>query len=159
MTAVILALTSPLVAIAIALWGFRRQDRVSMLRTLFEVQERYLAPQVREGRRLIHTKIAPPAAGAVLDCTREELSAIGYALAVMNTIGVSVESGALDAMMLHRSLGRSYMSAVEAAAPFIDHVEKVRGFRPYPYAEKLAASFRQIDVLIGRIAAPIVQAQ
>ncbi|NUR60880.1 MAG: hypothetical protein HOV87_19780 [Catenulispora sp.] len=142
MTQVLLALTSPLVAIAITVWGFRRQDRASMLRMLFEVQERYLAPPVREGRRIIHTKIAATS-GGVTDCTREELSVVGYALAVMNTIAISVESGALDAGMLRGSLGRSYMQAVEAAAPFIDHVEKVRGFRPYPYAEKLAASFRQ----------------
>ncbi|WP_330455831.1 hypothetical protein OIB37_02480 [Streptomyces sp. NBC_00820] len=142
MTTWILALSSPAVAVVIALWGFRRGDRADRLRMLFEIQERYLAQRARDGRRLIHTRLAGRGADGVRTCTREELTSIGHTLAVMNMIAISVESGLVEEKLVQRSLGRSFASAVDGAADYIDHVEHERGFRPYAYAQRLAAKFR-----------------
>ena len=138
---ILLSLTSPIVAVAITVWGYRRQDRTAELGLLFDLQERYLAPQVRQGRKLIHTKIAPSGAAGVSECTAEELSAIGHALAVMNTIGLCVESGRVEESLVQQAMGNSFASAVNAATAYIDAIGTVRGFRPYPYAERLAARF------------------
>lgn len=142
MTQWILALTSPAVGVAIAVWGFRRGDRADRLRMLFELQERYLAQRVRDGRRLIHIRLAGRGAEGVRRCTREDLTTIGYTLAIMNMIAISVESGLVEEKLVKASLGRSFASAVDAAAHYIDHVEQERGFRPYAYAQRLAAKFR-----------------
>lgn len=138
---IILSLTSPVVALAIALWGFRRHDRAAELSMLFEMQERYLAPQVREGRKLIHLKIAGDIDEKRSACSREELSTIGYALAVMNTIALCAEIGQIDESLLLQSMGQSFKSAVRAAGSYIDQVAATRGYRPYPYAERLAERF------------------
>jgi hypothetical protein len=141
-TELILALTSPAVAVVIAVWGFRRSDRADRLRMLFEVQERYLAQRVRDGRRLIHTRLAGRGAEGVRLCTREDLTTIGYTLAIMNMIALSVESGLVEEDLVRRSMGRSFASAIEAAEHYLDHVEQEREFRPYAYAQQLAAKFR-----------------
>jgi hypothetical protein len=137
----ILSLTSPLAALVIAVWGFRRHDRSAELSMLFEMQDRYLGPQVREGRRLIHLKIAPGTAESLESCTREERSTIGYALAIMNTIALCADSGQVSEALLRDSMGRSFASTMRAAQPFIDQVAAVRGFRPYPFAVRLAERF------------------
>ena len=143
----VIALVSPIVAVAIAWWGFRRHDRAAELNMLFEMQERYLAPQVREGRRLMHRKIAVGDDGGRSTCSQDELSKIGYALAVMNTIALCAESGQVDEKLLLQSMGQSFTSAVLAARPYIDDVAIRRGFRPYSYAERLAERF---DGSIGK---------
>ncbi|SRR5579884_672763 len=147
MAQIILSLTSPAVAVVIALWGFKRHDRTTSLRMLFEVQERYLAQRVRYGRKLIHTKLASER--GLQECTPEELSTIGYALAVMNSIALCAESGQIDTELLRKSMGRSFAQAVAAAGPYFDYVEILRGFQVYPYARRLARRFETSDKLRG----------
>ncbi|MEU6287196.1 hypothetical protein [Streptomyces sp. NPDC046988] len=137
----VLSAASPLVAVVIALWGFRRRDRAAELEVLFELHERYLAQRVRDGRRLIHRKLAGRGEEGLRSCTAEELSTIGYTLAVMNTIALCCRSGRLDSRLLQQSLGQSYTRAVNGALSFIDSMETTRGVRPYPYAEWLVRHF------------------
>jgi hypothetical protein len=104
----------------------------------FDMQERYLSERVRSGRRIIHARVSGRSADDIAAGDPEDLSVVGYALAVMNTIAICSESGYIDEKLLAQSMGRSYANAVSAARPYIDYVESVRGFRPYPYAERLA---------------------
>jgi hypothetical protein len=146
MTTVLLDLISPVVAVAIALWGFRRSTRADQLRAFFEIQDRYLAPDVRAGRSVLHAQIAGKSAGEVAHLDPADLSRAGYALAVMNSIAIACEAGYVERDLLARSMGRSFITAVGAAQPYIDHLEQVRGFRPYPYAENLAFQLAASDV-------------
>ena len=135
----LLALVSPLVAIVIALWGFRRSSRADRLKAFFEMQSRYLAPEVRAGRKHLHVSVAGRSAdelAALDDATR---SAIGYTLAVMNSMAIACEAGYVDREVVVRSMGQSYARAMTAARPLLDLQEKTRGFRPYIYAERFAA--------------------
>ena len=93
---VLLSLISPVVAVVIAIWGFRRSSRADKLRAFFEVQERYLASEVRNGRRIMHTLIAGRPPGEVSKLDPDKLSAAGYALAVMNSIAIACEAGYVD---------------------------------------------------------------
>jgi hypothetical protein len=74
-----------------------------------------------------------------------DLSLAGYALAVMNSIAIAREAGYVERDLLARSMGRSFVTTIKAAQPYIDHLEKVRGFRPYPFAENLAAQLSGSD--------------
>jgi hypothetical protein len=139
MWVIIFSLVSPLVAIFIALWGFRRSSRVDRVRIFIDMQERYLSERVRDGRREIHSAVKSLTAAEVAQLPSSALSNVGYALAVMNTVGICWQYGYLDEKLLIVSMGRSFRNAVEAARPFIDHSERVRGFRPYAYAERFAA--------------------
>jgi hypothetical protein len=142
---VLLSLISPVVAVAIAVWGFRRSTQADKLRAFFDVHERYLASEVRAGRRAMHTLIAgrPPEEVANLDPAI--LSAVGYALAVMNSIAIACESGYVDRELIARSMGRSFSMAITAARPYIDNLENKRGFRPYPFGERLASQLELTD--------------
>jgi hypothetical protein len=142
MLSLIISLSSPVVAVVIAVWGFRASGRSERLRMYFDLQERYLSEPVRAGRRIIHATIAGRGVDEIPAVGAADLSTVGYTLAVMNTIAICAESGAIDRDLLARSMGRSYAGAVRAARPYIDYVETVRGFRPYPYAERLA---RRLD--------------
>lgn len=139
----ILALSSPVVAVIIAWWGFRRGDRSDELKALFDMLDRYLTDRARDGRSLIHRKIAPGTGAGLATCSREELTTIGYALAVMNTIALCAESGQVNEKLLRETLGQSFATTVQAAKPFIDEVAATRGFRPYHYAERLADRFHE----------------
>jgi hypothetical protein len=142
--ALIISLSSPVVAIVIATWGFRASSRSERLRMFFDLQERYLSERVRAGRKIIHTQVAGRTAEEVGACGPDALSMVGYTLAVMNTIAICAESRSIDETLLARSMGRSYATAVAAARPYVDYVESVRGFRPYPYAERLAARLADV---------------
>jgi hypothetical protein len=137
---VLLTLLSPVVAIAIATWGFRRSSKADRLRAFFELHERYLASDVRAGRRTIHQSIAGRSPGEVAALDRQSLSSAGYALATMNSIAIACEGRYVDRELINRSMGRSFRNVINAAKPYIDHVESVRGYRPYPFAERLAAA-------------------
>ena len=139
---VLLSLISPVVAIIIALWGFRRSTRADKLRAFFEIQDRYLAGDVRVGRRILHTLIAGRSADEVAQLDPADLSRAGYALAVMNSIAIACEAGYVERDLLARSMGRSFIAAIRAARPYVDHLQEARGFRPYPFAENLAAQLR-----------------
>jgi hypothetical protein len=134
MSATLISLLSPLVAVVIAVWSFRRTSKADRLRAFFDLQARYLSPDLREGRSLIHGMGATPAS----DLGRAAATKIGTTLAVMNSIAIATEGGYVDRELVSRSMGRSYASAIRAAKPYIDHVESVRGFRPFPFAERLA---------------------
>lgn len=136
---VLLSLVSPVVAVVIAMWGFRRSTRADKLRAFFEIQERYLASEVRAGRRIMHTVIARRPAEEVAGLDPAALSEVGYALAVMNSIAIACEAGYVDRELITQSMGRSFAMAMAAARPYIDHLENTRGFRPYPFGERLAA--------------------
>jgi hypothetical protein len=138
--AVWLALVSPAVAILIALFGFRRSRRADQLAAFFQLQERYLAPEVRDGRRLIHQRVSGRPVEDIANIPDDIRTAVGYSLAVMNAIAIACEARYVDRVAVIRSMGQSYSSAVVAAKPYIDYVEKGRGFRPYGYAEGLAAA-------------------
>ena len=140
---VILALSSPVVAVIITWWGFRRGDRSEELKVLFDMLDRYLTDRAREGRSLIHQKIAPGTGTGIATCSHEEFTTIGYALAVMNTIALCAESGQVSEKLLRETMGQSFTTTVQAAKPYIDEVAATRGFRPYPYAERLAERFRE----------------
>jgi hypothetical protein len=135
----LLDLISPVVAVAIALWGFRRSTRADKLRAFFEIHERYLASDVRAGRRIMHTLIAGRSTEEVAKVDPVILSAAGYALAVMNSIAIACEAGYVDQELIAQSMGRSFILAISAARPYIDHLENKRGFRPYPFGERLAS--------------------
>jgi hypothetical protein len=108
----------------------------------FDMQERYLSGPVRNGRKIIHVSIAGRSSDDIAASDLDDIATIGYALAVMNTIAICAEVGYIEERLLAQSMGRSYASAVSAARPYIDYVESVRGFRPYPYAERLAERLR-----------------
>ena len=135
----LLSLVSPAVAIAVAFWGFQRSRRADKLRAFFEIYERYLAKEARAGRREIYQSVAGRSADEVAALGREALTCIGYSLAIMNSIAIACEGGYVDRRLIVRSMGRSFTRAVTAAKPYFDHVERVRGYRPYPFAELLAA--------------------
>jgi hypothetical protein len=138
-SAALLGLVSPAVAIAIAFWGFQRSRRADKLRAFFEVYERYLTKEARTGRREIYQSVAGRSDSELAALSREILTCIGYSLAVMNSIAIACEGGYVDRQLIVRSMGRSFTLAVTAAKPYFDHVERVRGHRPYPFAERLAA--------------------
>jgi hypothetical protein len=133
-----LALLSPVVAVIVALFGFRRSTRADRLAAFFQLHERYLAPEVRRGRRLIYERVAGRPEADMAKLSEEVRTAIGYTLAVMNSIAIACEAGYVDIATVERSMGRSYSGTVKAASPYIDYIEKNRGFRPYIYAERLA---------------------
>ncbi|WP_410594046.1 hypothetical protein [Amycolatopsis sp. lyj-23] len=135
----LLTLVSPLVAAAVAVWGFRRSTKADKLRAFFELQDRYLQADVRAGRRVLHQQIADRGHEEVAGLDRATLSSAGYALAVLNGIAIAVEGGYVERELIIRGMGRSFASAITAARPYIDYVEQVRGFRPYPFAERLSA--------------------
>lgn len=138
---VVLALVSPVVAVFIAIWGFRSTSKSDRLRAFFELQERYLAHEVRVGRRLMHASVAGRTAAEIEALPQQARESIGYALAVLNSIAIACEGGYAAEDMVERSMGRSFAGAVAAAKPYIDALERQRGFRPYPFAERLAARY------------------
>jgi hypothetical protein len=142
---VLLSLVSPVVAVVIAIWGFRRSTRADKLRAFFEIQERYLATEVRAGRRIMHTLVAGRSVDEVAKLDPATLSKAGYALAVMNSIAIACEAGYVDRKLIARSMGRSFVRAIAAAGPYIDHLENIQGFRPYPFGEHLAAQLAATD--------------
>ena len=87
----------------------------------------------------MHTLIAGRPPGEVSKLDPDKLSAAGYALAVMNSIAIACEAGYVDRELIARSMGRSFVKAIAAARPYIDHLENIRGFRPYPFGERLAS--------------------
>lgn len=134
-----LSLISPAVALLIATWGFRRAGRADRLRAFFDLHERYLSAEVRAGRRLLHRSVAGRSAEQLDALDRRELDQIGYTLAVLNSIAIACAGGYVERRLVQESMGRSYSGAVRAAGPYLDLVQSQRGFRPYPYAEVLAA--------------------
>lgn len=80
---------------------------------------------------------------AALD--RASLSSVGYTLAVMNSIAIACEGGYVERKLIYRSMGRSYVAAMAAAGPYIDYVEDRRGYRPYIFAERLAAQLDRVS--------------
>ncbi|MDU0294925.1 hypothetical protein [Saccharothrix longispora] len=137
-TNVIFTLVSPAVAVLVALFGFRRSTRADKIRAFFEMYERYLTAETRAGRRALHQHIRGKSAESLTQVASSSLSSAGYALAVMNAIAIACEGKYVDTRLIALSMGRSYVSAVKAASTYIDWLESVRGFRPYPYAERLA---------------------
>lgn len=135
-----LALLSPVVAIMVAFFGFRRSTRADQLAAFFQLQDRYLAHEVRTGRRLVHEQVSGRSASDIENLPDDVRTAIGYTLAVLNAIAIACEARYVDRRAVVQSMGRSYASAMTAAKPFIDHVEQKRGVRPYGYAERLAAA-------------------
>jgi hypothetical protein len=133
-----LALISPVVAVMVTIFGFRRSTRADRLAAFFQLNERYLAPEVRGGRRLIYEHVSGRSAEDVAQLPGEVRAAIGYTLAMMNSIAIACEARYVDPVVVQRSMGRSYSGTVAAAKPYIDYLEKDRGFRPYLYAERLA---------------------
>ncbi|MFI7700675.1 hypothetical protein [Nonomuraea sp. NPDC049480] len=147
----LLSVVSPIVAIAIAIWGFRRSTKADRLRAFFEVQDRYLAPTVRDGRRVLHQAVAHRKPHEVAALDKASLNSAGYTLAVMNSVAIACEGGYVERDLILRTMGRSFVSAVKAARPLIDHVEKVRGYRPYPAAERLA---QELAIVLGLPTSP-----
>lgn len=138
-----LVLVSPSVALAVGIWGFRRSTRADRLRAYFELQQRYLDQEVRAGRRAIHQSISGQKTSSIAMLDDATLRSVGHAMAIMNSIAIAWTGKFVDPSLLEMSMGRSFASAVTAAKPYIDHVEQKRGFRPYPYAERLAAELLQ----------------
>ncbi|WP_143050952.1 DUF4760 domain-containing protein [Amycolatopsis pretoriensis] len=134
MGATLVSLISPVVAVAIAVWGFGRTTKADRLKAFFDIQERYLSPEVREGRKLIYSL----AGTAMDDLTPHVATKISTALAVMNSIAIAAEAGYVDRKLVAQSMGRSFTAAVHTARPYVDHLESLRGFRPFPFAERLA---------------------
>ncbi|WP_442810061.1 DUF4760 domain-containing protein [Streptomyces sp. W16] len=129
---------SPVVAVVIAVWGFRRANKADKLRAFFEIQSRYLATEVRAGRRALHQKVAGRPPEEISDLDKSDLDSVGYALAVMNSVAIACAGGYVEYDLVKNSMGRSFVTAMAAARPYIDRVEGIRGYRPYPAAERLA---------------------
>lgn len=136
----VLALVSPLVAVVIAVWGFRRSSRADRLKAFFEMQNRYLAPEVRLGRKYLHVHVAGRSAQELAALDPPVRSAVNYTLAVMNSIAIACEAGYVDRDVVVKSMGQSFARAMAAAKPLLDLQAETRGFRPYTYAETLAAA-------------------
>lgn len=137
-----LAVISPAVAVVVALFGFRRSRRADQLAAFFQLHERYLAPEVRGGRKLIYERVSDCSAADIAGLPEEVRTAVGYTLATMNSIAIACDARYVDLAAVRRSMGRSYSGAIAAAKPYIDYIEQNRGFRPYIYAERLAAVIR-----------------
>ena len=129
----LLTLISPAVAVVVAFWGFRRSTRADRLRAFFEMHEQYLMTDVRLGRRVLHRSVSGRAPSEMPNLDPDELRKAGYALAIMNAIAIGCEGGYVDRRMVAQSMGRSYIAAIASAKPYIDYLETVRGFRPYPF--------------------------
>ena len=138
---IVLALSSPVVAVAIAVWTLRRGDKTAKLRTLFELQERYTAAEARKGRQLIHGQISGILPAAVGNLEPETLAQVGSTLGIMNTIAVCVFSGLADETLLFQVLGRSYTGTIKAAAAYIEWASARRGYDAYRYAQALGNRF------------------
>ncbi|GIJ79812.1 hypothetical protein SAMN05443287_102613 [Micromonospora phaseoli] len=136
--AAMLALFSPFVAITIAVWGFRRANRADRVRAFFDLYQRYISPEQRRGRRLLHAQLSGRSTEELAALNQEVRDQVGVTLATLNAIAIACEGGYVDVAMVEKSMGRSYSSTVMAAKPYLDHVEGQRGYRPYPYAERLA---------------------
>lgn len=132
------AVSSPLVAVTIFLITLRRTSRLDRIRNLFEMQERYTSEACRTGRRAIHRDVSGRAPEEIAALRTETVGQIGAALAIMNTIAICVQAGYCDRRLMYRSMGRSYVSTLRAAQPFLDRAAQVRGYRAYGYAEELA---------------------
>jgi hypothetical protein len=61
----------------------------------------------------------------------------------MNTIAICVQAGYCDQRLLFFSMGRSYVLTVKAARVWLDVGERVRGFRAYEQAERLAGQLER----------------
>jgi hypothetical protein len=138
-----LALISPAVAVVVALFGFRRSRRADRLAAFFQLHERYLAPEVRGGRKLIYERVSGCSPADVASLPEEVRAAVGYTLATMNSIAIACDARYVELAAVQRSMGRSYSGAIAAAKPYIDYLEQSRGFRPYIYAERLASEIRE----------------
>jgi hypothetical protein len=136
----VLVFVSPAVAILIALLGFRRSTKADRLEAFFKLQEQYLKPEVRAGRKLLHEKFSGRSPEEMPDLTDDERDRVGHALATMNSIAIACAAKYVDVQVVQRSMGRSFVAAMTAAEPYIDELERRRGFRPYGYASRLAAS-------------------
>ena len=147
--ATIVSLLSPLVAVGIAVWGFRRASRADRLRAFFDLQERYLALEIREGRKLVHQVVAGRGADEASALAEDLAAKISRTLAVMNSIAIACEGRFVDKTLVAEGMGRSFAAAVLAAKPYIDHLESVRGFRPFPFAERLAADLLRKGYVVG----------
>jgi hypothetical protein len=149
-----LAIISPVVAVMVALFGFRRSTRADRLAAFFQLHERYLAPEIRSGRRLIHEHVSGRSTDDIAQLTGEVRDAVGYTLAMMNSIAIACEARYVDTIVVERSMGSSYSGTVSAAKPYIDYIERNRGFRPYVYAERLAAAVRRPERPAGKMLEP-----
>ena len=140
---VALALISPLVAVGILVVTLTKSSRSERTRVLFELQERYTSSPCRAGRSLIHSQVSGRSPEEVADLDRTMRDSIGRALAIMNTIAICVQAGYCDQRLLFFSMGRSYVLTVKAARVWLDVGERVRGFRAYEQAERLAGQLER----------------
>jgi hypothetical protein len=136
--ALALAAVSPAVTLLIALWGFQRTTRADRLKMFLDLQERYLSEPARGGRQLIHQRLPGLDASSYGSLDDDERSHIHHALAIMNTIAIACESRHIDYVMVVRTMGRSFASAIAAARPYIEHQAVARGYPPYQYAVRVA---------------------
>jgi hypothetical protein len=145
MWAIIISLTSPVVAITISAWTLRRARNAESVRAFLAAQESYLSDRARRGRRIAHSSIAnqlPEDDGNLL--SQAERDDLGYALAVANTIAVACANNYMPESLVQESIGRSLRNFVIAARPYIDQMERKRGFRPYAAAERLAGRLQNL---------------
>src|SRR5689334_5835601 len=98
----LLTLVSPAVAIVVALWGFRRSTRADRLRAFFEIQDRYLADDVRAGRRHLHQSISGRSVSDVAKLEPSVRITVGHALAIMNSIAIACEGRYVDRTLVAR---------------------------------------------------------
>jgi len=133
-----IALISPLVALTVAFFGIRRSNQSDKVRAFFEMYDKYLKAEVRAGRKMIHLHVSGKTAEDLKSLDKEVLSSAAYTLAVMNAIAIACAGNHVDTRLIARSMGRSYVSTITAAAIFIQQLEHTRGYRPYIYAEQLS---------------------
>src|SRR4051794_23001490 len=117
---VLLSLLSPTVAVVIAVWGFRRATNADKLRAYFEIQDRYLAAEVRAGRRTLHQMVAGRGTDEIANLDKAARDSAGYALAVMNSVAIACAGGYVERDLIMRNMGRSFVTTVTAAQPYID---------------------------------------
>lgn len=120
------------------------------------MHERYLEADVRSGRRILHQQIANSSAGDIAAMDKNTRMAVGYTLAVMNSIAIACEARYVELRVVDQSMGQSFARAMAAAKPYLDHMEEVRGFRPYVYAERLAARIEANNKSAPSLSAQIV---
>ena len=134
---VYVAILSPVVSLAVAVWGFRRTTKADKLKMFLDLQDRYLGASARAGRRLMHQRLPELKPETFGQLTTEERTDLHHALAVMETIAIAHEGGHVDQVMILNAMGQSYSSGIRKSQSYIDYQAAARGFRPYQRAARL----------------------
>src|SRR4029453_14246216 len=96
----VLVFVSPAVAILIALLGFRRSTKADRLEAFFKLQDQYLKPDVRAGRKLLHDKFAGRSPEEIANLPEDHRARGGHPLLAMNSIAIACAAKYVDVQVV-----------------------------------------------------------